>query len=92
MGSTFYFIGSIYFIPAMNNFTLGTWLFIVGSAVIVVAQSSKLWRGVDGTPTLLVETGAGMGGFCFLVGSIYFLPGINTVTWRPFERSPRSHT
>ena len=57
VGSGAYVIGSVYFIPEANNMVLGTWLFIYGSAVIVVAQATKLWRGTDDAPQIFVESG-----------------------------------
>ena len=47
-GSLLYLIGSIMFIPATNLLTLGTIIFIVGSSVIFLSQSWKVYRqGLD---------------------------------------------
>ena len=78
LGSTLYLFGSIYFIPSTGCFECGTWLFIVGSAVIVLSQSLKIAGGLDDTPHALVEWGAHLGACCFLVGSVLFLPEFNT--------------
>ncbi len=43
-GSTLYLIGSIYYIPSLDALTLGTIIFIIGSAFIYVAQGWKLYR------------------------------------------------
>jgi hypothetical protein len=43
-GSTLYLVGSVYYIPSLNALTLGTLIFIVGSAFIYVAQTWKLYR------------------------------------------------
>lgn len=54
-GSTLYLIGSIYYIPALNALTLGTIIFIIGSAFIYVAQGWKLYRAGcnnEATPTI----------------------------------------
>lgn len=91
MGSLLYFIGSIMFIPALNSITLGTTVFVFGSAVIVIAQSWKIFRAAynsndprvrtfnimnwfNDTPGFVVDLFAGLGGFGYFIGSIYFLP------------------
>lgn len=43
-GSTLYLIGSIMFIPVLNDIVQGTYVFIYGSAIIFMAQSWKLLR------------------------------------------------
>jgi hypothetical protein len=44
IGSTLYLIGSILFIPDLNSLTMGTWVFIYGSAFIAFSQAWKLYR------------------------------------------------
>ena len=44
IGSFIYVLGSIYFIPSMNNLLLGENLFIEGSLVIFFSQSVKCYR------------------------------------------------
>lgn len=78
LGSTLYLIGSVYFIPSMGCIEAGTWLFIVGSAVIVLSQSLKIAAGLVDTPHALVEWGAHLGALSFFIGSILFLPEFNT--------------
>eukprot|EP01036_Dinobryon_divergens_P024854 gene24854-33341_t len=87
-GSTLYLIGSIFFIPSLNALVTGTYIFIVGSAVIFTAQMWKLTRSMynikensyqfanvlEDTPGAIVDATAGFGGLCYLVGSVIFLP------------------
>jgi hypothetical protein len=102
IGSTLYFIGSLFFIPRINKSVLGTKVYIVGSAVIVASQSWKLYRAglvnlrdpLDKTfqvnnwgndwPAFGIDAFAGLGGFAYMVGSIFFLPYYDVsdeVTW-----------
>ena len=37
-GSFLYFVGAFFFIPNWNQLVIGLWIFIAGSAVIVMAQ------------------------------------------------------
>ena len=76
-GSFLYLVGSIMFIPALDMMTLGTKIFIYGSAVIATSQAWKLWRYPDYTsdlPAVHVDSGAGIGGVFYLIGSWFFLP------------------
>lgn len=43
-GSTLYLIGSILFIPATDSIVLGTYVFIIGSLVIFLSQTWKVYR------------------------------------------------
>lgn len=103
LGSLLYFIGSIMFIPSLNSISLGTKIFVLGSAVAVIAQSWKIFRAAfnrkrkrnsedpadknqnnfrpascmnwcNDTPGFVIDLLAGLGGFGYFVGSIYFLP------------------
>lgn len=79
IGSFLYLIGSILFIPSLNAMTLGTQIFIIGSTVIAISQAWKLSRYPDYTtdlPAIHVDSGAGIGGFFYLIGSIFFLPSL----------------
>lgn len=78
LGSFQYLIGSIYFIPQLDHEVLGTWLFITGSGFIVVSQVLKFLIGLPDLPSKILELNSGLGAFCFLVGSIIFLPMHNT--------------
>lgn len=80
-GSFLYLVGSIFFIPSTNAMTLGTQIFIIGSAVIATSQTWKLCRYPDYTsdlPAVHVDSGAGIGGFFYLIGSVFFLPSMTT--------------
>ena len=80
-GSGLYFIGGFFFIPSFNSLMIGTWIFICGSAVIVVSQTWKLLRAMsvqDDLPAFGVDLAAGFGGLCYFIGSIYFLPSNDT--------------
>lgn len=46
IGSLLYLLGSIYFIPAMNNIALGEYLFIYGSIIIFFSQGVKCYRSL----------------------------------------------
>lgn len=92
IGSTLYLVGSIMYIPSVDEVVAGTYVFILGSAVIFFAQSWKLYRAgchnaeapsdirfnikncFDDLPGTLVDLTAGLGGFCYFVGSFFFLP------------------
>lgn len=87
-GSALYLFGSILFIPDLNSIVAGTYIFILGSAVIFTAQSWKLWRVfynreeksfkfshfLEDLPGTVVDLTAGLGGLCYLIGSVIFLP------------------
>jgi len=91
-GSTLYLIGSILFIPSLDEIVLGTEVFIAGSIVIFLSQSWKIYRQGSSNeaepsnksfaftnyladlPALFVDSFAGIGGFFYLIGSVYFLP------------------
>ena len=87
IGSFLYVIGSIGYIPAVYNITalIGEYGFISGSFVIGCSQCWKVCRlsqdeggpcGTLGTMTAIgVEAGAGVGAWCFLVGTIMYVPG-----------------
>lgn len=49
-GSFLYLLGSILFIPSLNEIVLGTQIFIPGSAVIFISQSWKLYRACRSNP------------------------------------------
>jgi len=84
-GSTFYVIGSIGFIPEVYNVTpfVGIWGFILGSLFIGVSQVWKTVRilsnaekvNKDILTQIGVELDAGLGGWCFFVGTIMYLHG-----------------
>lgn len=44
IGSLLYLIGSIMFIPALNEIVLGSWIFIWGSSFIFLSQAWKVYR------------------------------------------------
>ena len=44
LGSGFYCIGGFFFIPSTHTLLVGLWIFILGSAVIMISQSWKLYR------------------------------------------------
>lgn len=46
IGSLLYLMGSIYFIPAMENILLGEYLFIYGSIIIFFSQFLKCYRSL----------------------------------------------
>ena len=87
IGSTFYVIGSVGFIPMIFNtsMTCGLLGFIFGSACIGASQTWKLLRlsredgglfgSVDTATQVGVEGGAMIGGFCFLIGTSMFASG-----------------
>ncbi len=92
IGSTLYLIGSALYIPQINQTVTGDKIFIVGSAIIFIAQSWKLYRGgtIDERDAYnkawnilnfrhdisgaLVDLFAGLGGACYLIGSVILLP------------------
>eukprot|EP01038_Epipyxis_sp_PR26KG_P012356 gene12356-16571_t len=85
-GSSLYLVGSILFIPSFGMITQGTWIFIFGSGVVLSSQTWKLIRAefstrndyyFDDLPGALVDACAGIGGFNYLIGSVYFLPEYN---------------
>jgi hypothetical protein len=93
-GSFLYLLGSIFFIPSTGLIVAGTIIFIPGSAAIFLSQSWKVWRqGLTvahgkrtfelsnykgDVPALCVDAAAGLGGLAYCIGSILFLPSINT--------------
>jgi hypothetical protein len=90
-GSTLYLIGSIMFIPELDEIVSGTIVFIVGSLFIFFSQSWKLWRVIrveglsfnlsnllEDLPGTFVDLFAGLGGFAYFVGSVIFLPQYDT--------------
>ena len=77
LGSLLYLIGSVLFIPELDAIVLGTYIFIVGSAVIFTSQAWKLYRYEsysDDVPAVNVDAWAGIGGVAYCVGSVKFLP------------------
>lgn len=54
-GSLLYLIGSILFIPSLNQIVLGTQIFIPGSAVIFLSQSWKVYRAACTNPDNLFD-------------------------------------
>ncbi len=86
-GSFFYLVGSILFFPQLDILD-GTIVFIFASLIVVLSQSWKLYRAAynieDQTfnlmnfsrdlPAVGIDTGAGLGGLFYAIGSIYFLP------------------
>mmetsp|Transcript_4353 Transcript_4353/g.5991 ORF Transcript_4353/g.5991 Transcript_4353/m.5991 type:complete len:258 (+) Transcript_4353:18-791(+) len=94
IGSIIYVVGSVLFIPQLNSIVTGIQIFIVGSVVIVLSQSWKLWRIVavkDGSsvyikwkmllldsPGSFVDSFALLGGIFYLIGSVLFLPQYDT--------------
>lgn len=85
IGSSLYFVGGFYFLPQFNMMETGTWLFIYGSAIIVLSQAWKLVRGgmigiVLDFSAFNVDLFAGFGGTCYLVGSKLFLSQETTIS------------
>ena len=89
IGSFLYFLGSLFFLPPYTYMVEGLWIFIAGSAVIMVAQSWKLYRQVnllhvEGRTNevdwqgVALDGSAWLGGFTYFFGSILFLPWIDT--------------
>ena len=90
-GSFFYLVGSVLFFPQLNILD-GTIVFIFASLIIVLSQSWKLYRAAYNVedqsfnltnfsrdlPAIGIDTGAGLGGLFYAVGSIYFLPVYDT--------------
>lgn len=77
LGSLFYLLGSICFIPQLDAILLGTEIFIVGSVIIFTSQSWKLYRYESFStdwPATQVDFWAGIGGLAYCIGSIQFLP------------------
>jgi hypothetical protein len=85
LGSTAYVVGSVGFIPVVASMPggpdVGNWGFIVGSWFIGVSQICKvvrIWRDADidsrtdRCTSIGVEGGAGIGAWCFFVGTIMF--------------------
>ena len=62
--------------PLTSHLHLG--LPLRGSAVIILSQSLKIAAGLGDTPQAFVEWGAHLGACCFFIGSVMFLPQINT--------------
>jgi len=93
-GSFLYVVGSIFEIPELNTSIEGTIIYLVGSLVIFISQSWKIYRAgctdaIDPNEksfqfnniftqriSFFVDVNAGLGGFCYFVGSIFFLPSI----------------
>lgn len=98
-GSTLYLIGSVLFIPSLNTLLAGTYIFIIGSAVIFTAQTWKIYRCMysykdksyqvvnlsEDTPGAIVNVAAGLGGLCYLVGSVIFLPEYDVSDTETFQ-------
>ena len=82
-GSLFYLIGSIGFLPNIYAATkyIGILGFLLGSIFIAVSQTWKLYRicttteGCDRISAGIVEGGAGVGGYGFLIGTIIYWKG-----------------
>ena len=87
-GSFLYFLGAFFFLPPYTYVLEGIWIFITGSAIIVIAQTWKVYRNfyvpceenlvqkADWSATT-VDILAGLGGFSYFFGSILFLPWID---------------
>lgn len=72
IGSFFYTIGSVLFIPAAYSAFWGDLLFVVGSSFIALSQAAKLLRSGDivkDTPAFVVDFATMIGGSCYLLGS-----------------------
>jgi hypothetical protein len=99
IGSSLYLIGSIFFIPVVNQNLAGIYVFIIASIVIVIAQAWKIIKGgvtswkklefsflnYDDVPAVFVDGFAGLGAFFYLLGSIFFLPNIDTTAFETRE-------
>ena len=88
-GSFLYFLGAFFFLPPYSYMQDGIWIFIAGSAVIMISQIWKIYRHLyspkkeeqtkefdwDG---MTVDALAGLGGTSYFFGSIFFLPWLDT--------------
>jgi len=99
IGSTFYVIGSVGFLPSIMTVTtaVGVWGFIIGSAFIGCSQAWKVVRlayGDEGRPALKtlvanrdvftatgVEFNAGVGAWCFFVGTAMYAHATDPSGW-----------
>lgn len=82
IGSTFYLVGSICYIPSLDAAKAGALYFIIGSSVIVFAQTWKIirslffndkpyWRNFfDDESGFYVDLYAGLGALMYLVGTV----------------------
>ena len=88
-GSFLYLLGSFFFLPPYTYILEGIWIFIAGSAVIMIAQVWKVYRNFYlpylighkqnfDWNVLLVDVFVGLGGFSYFFGSIFFLPWSDT--------------
>ena len=112
IGGFTFVAGSCYYLPGMENFVYGAWLFTIGSAAFLYADISEWWKnnrvgcmfdddyralfeGQVGCYMAPQETVLGVfqraenglnfafsafGSFLYLVGSILFIPSLNTTT------------
>lgn len=83
-GSLLYFVGSAFFIPALDLAWLGSLLFIIGSAFIVISQAWKLFRSLtnesrsvkelieEDESGFYVDLFAGLGGVMYFIGTFVF--------------------
>jgi hypothetical protein len=81
LGSTFYLIGSVDFLPFVNAPDAGYLFFIIGSSLIVISQAWKEWRTLtppgktaregyeEDVSGFYVDLFAGLGGLMYLIGS-----------------------
>lgn len=89
-GSLLYLVGSIYFIPILDLAWLGSILFIIGSAVIVLSQGWKLYRSLSprekSVKELIEEDESGfyVDVFAGLGGAMYFI-GTFVLDWSIFN-------
>lgn len=82
LGSLTYLVGSIFFLPFINFPVIASYLFIVASAIIAVAQIWKLIRsGLSGERTFWQNTKNDLQGFLVdafaLVGASFYFYGTN---------------
>jgi hypothetical protein len=83
-GSLLYLVGSVFFIPLLDLAWLGSLLFIIGSAVIVLSQAWKLYRSLNSggksvwdsieedESGFYVDLFAGLGGSMYFIGTFVF--------------------
>jgi hypothetical protein len=90
-GSSLYLIGSIFFIPEVNQNLAGIYVFIIASIVVVIAQAWKIikngfgsWKTVEFSfsnysdiAALFVDCNTFIGAIFYLLGCIFFLPTVD---------------